>query len=955
MGKLKNISFLCFLAFGLIFSMVNVVAVRTNFDQKPNKGALIEDLCNTPETLEDTFYFIINRLNNIRSSANFAIDEGMSANSYKFTASAGDESVNVDESYHVKNIINPHQTNQSEITQELLPKINRTSVEIIMGFTYQLIEYNWEISWTLELFGFKIAYAYFGIELDIGAGMRFPINVTIDYLTEMLVGQYTPLNITLQTLDLPNFNETYFHFITRIYAGVSAFGQNGEWSIGPNYREDRSYETPLGAGTSVELGEIQIPILEILGHLNIPYVSQIANIIASYVVDLLLKLRFSVGSDLLSMKATLFGNDTHFDDMMGPTSKTLNFTEAPETKSLYIYAVDPGPIRLELNEFKYYLNKLNIEVLLGLTWKTVFSYLFDDMEWSIYKFTIPLGNLFIFESSNTVTVQMNGSKLPDIYGVDVVYISPMESIELGKDVATYFVFLENTGQNIEHDTYDIEITGLNPSWVIHPPYLTIKQGSIGYFILKIDPPRESSSTAGVKTFNVTATSRGDPSKKASVTQSLNILPYYEAKVERTSLLDTGILDVEPGIPANLTFMVTNTGNIAENFTVTMMTEGLASSIFEISPNIYLNPGESIIINPNITVPKSYEFPALRYSVKLAVQSMKNPSSVAYDTAQMNILPYKNLSVTFTEKSIPTTIRPGSLLEYEVHILNNGNFNDTIDLSLEGLSPSSYEFGEGSQIIFPGQELTTTLRITIPRTGNSMQSVMYNLTLSAQFASNQTLSFEQSILIYTTPNYLPLILSLVIVGAVIASSPYVYKKVSPYIKRRLKARSLAKLRTGAAPEGIELIKIRLETCPFCYRDLTEGELNALNSGLDTLCEKCGNILHPEYLEVTIPKQRSIDEIVSEKMKKYRKKSATKTLKDLEEEHLERKSAATKKIKQIQRQPIEHKTSKIIEVKFCPKCYKNLSEIDISLLLKGEMTFCGHCKKILKPEDFGIKVL
>ncbi len=925
---------------------------NNNSKSESNPVVILNDLQKTPENLQDTFSFIMDRLKAMRSSEDLAITEITTPESFHLRISDAEESVNIDESYQIKNIVNPHQINQSSNSQQLLPVKNRTSTQIIMGFTYQLIQYNWKISWTLKLFGYQIAYAYFGIEIDIGAGMRFPIKIDVDYFTSLLLNQPSSLNISLQTLNLPNYNETYFHFIARIYAGVSAFGYNGEYSIGPNYREDRSYETPLGAGEFVDLGEINIPILEILGKLNIPKISQVAGIIASYVADLLIKLRFSVGSELLSIKATLYGNDTHFDNPLGSSTKILNFTQAPSTKNLLLYAKEPGAVRLELNTFKYYLNKLNIQVLLGLTWKSIFAQLFDDREWQIYTFTIPLGNLFAFESANTITVQMNGTALPKIYGARIIYISPMETIELEKDIATYYVFIENTGQNIEHDIYDVTITGVDPSWVIHPPYLTIKQGSIGYFILKIDPPREYNSAAGIHPFIVTVTSRNDPLKYDSISENLNILPYFESIVERLSLIDTGVLDVEPGATATLSFNIKNTGNQAELFLISMTTEGLNSSIFEIPLTVYLEAGASKVINPNITVPKSSEFPALRYSVKFIAQSQTNPASSTYDTVQMNILPYKNLSISIIEKSLPSRIDQGSILLYDIYVKNNGNFNDSIELSLAGLSSSSYEFGIEREILFPGQELNTTLTIIIPHA--SMDGDTYNLTFVAQFNSNQTLQIKQSFIIHTTPNYFPLILSLIILGAVVASSPYIYKigvkeKLIPYVKRKLDARVIRSIRKQP-----DEMKVKIENCIFCFKKLTEGELKALNSNLNTLCEKCGNILKPEYLEISVPKQKSINEVVSEKMKKTNKEL---DIKRAEQEYIKSKRTADEKLKQYEKKltpstaPVIKSTTQTIKIEYCPHCFKNLSSTDINILKKGEMTFCSHCKKIIKPEAFG----
>lgn len=951
MGKLRNISFLCAMTVMLVSTLLFVQLIPQNATNMQENDVIVTYISDSTGSLEDTFNYIIKRLNTIRNSESFDISEDITTNSYNLKATAGDESISVDESYQVKNIVKPHPTNQSLTTQIIEPTKNNTNAQIIMGFTYQLIKYKWEISWTLELFGFKIAYAYFGIEIDIGAAMRFPIELNIDYFTNFLINQETSVNVTLETLDLPAFDETYFHFIGRIYAGVNAFGQKGEWSLGPNYREDRSYETPLGAGTSVDLGTVEIPILEILGQLSIPYVSQIANIIASYVADFLVKLRFGIGSSLISMKAAVYGNVTAFDGPTGQTFKTLNFTQSGETESLIIYAQEPGPIRLELSDFKYHLNRLDITILLGLTWKTVFAYIFDDMEWEIYSFSIPLGNLFVFSASNTITVQLNASSLtpsppsPETYGVNIIYISPTESIECGKQVAEYYVFIENTGSNIEQDLYDIEVTGIDASWVIHPPYITIKQGNMGYFIVKLDPQRDYLSSAGIHPFTVTVRSRGDSSKVDSIAQDLNILPFYEANVQRISLLDTGILDIDPEIAENITFLVQNTGNIAENFSISMRTNGLSSSIFEVPSSVILAPGESTIINANITVPRSSQFPALRYSVKLIAQSQTDPTFQAFDTVQMNILPFRNLSITISEFSAPEKIRAGSKIVYNVFVENNGNFNDTIELSLLGLQDTTYEFGIEHEILFPSQTINTTLTLTIPSSTNALKSEEFNLTFIAQFESDEAVSFTSSIVFYTTPNYLPLIILLIAIGSVVASVPFIYRKTAPYVRRKLNARTVRKY-LQRSDEGMEeSTRIKLDTCPYCHKELTKGELNALNSNLDTLCEKCGKLLRADYLEVSVPKQKSIDEVVSSKMKAYKMKQEEIVEKKKTDQRIKQyKTSLTKKIS-AQTAPRK------IEIEYCPHCFNNLSETDISILKKGDMTFCSHCRKILKPEDFG----
>ncbi|GAH65480.1 unnamed protein product, partial [marine sediment metagenome] len=223
----------------------------------------------------------------------------------------------------------------------------------------------------------------------------------------------------------------------------------------------------------------------------------------------------------------------------------------------------------------------------------------------------------------------------------------------------------------------------------------------------------------------------------------------------------------------------------------------------------------------------------------------------------------------------------------------------------------------------------------------------NLKFIAQFASNETIQIESSFVITTAPNYLPLIIMLIIVGVVAAGTPYYYRGIKeqliPYVKRKRDARIVRKYRQR--PDEIQM---KINYCVYCSAKLSDVDMKLLNSDRNSLCEECGKVLTPAHLVVWVPKQKPIDEVVSEKLQKTVKKEELERKKqEVKEAELRRKKETDEKIKRY-KEKLKTGQLPLLTMEFCPFCFKHLGALDTRLLRKGDNTWCPHCKKFIEPK-------
>jgi len=175
----------------------------------------------------------------------------------------------------------PINTTDEEAT-EYLTKIQ----DILMGFTFEIPRYDWS---------FDFGLANGGIIIDVGFGLRLPIQIKLEYPEIMAINRLYTLYASVKGLDWtatdyadvglqPNENEFLCKFLFRawLWALVPIF----DFEI--NFDESRSFSTPIGPGETFPLPRISVP-------LN-PLVEQIIKIDLDPFVYLGLEIDPSLGS-----------------------------------------------------------------------------------------------------------------------------------------------------------------------------------------------------------------------------------------------------------------------------------------------------------------------------------------------------------------------------------------------------------------------------------------------------------------------------------------------------------------------------------------------------------------------------------------------------------------------------------------------------------------------------------
>ncbi len=113
-----------------------------------------------------------------------------------------------------------------------------------------------------------------------------------------------------------------------------------------------------------------------------------------------------------------------------------------------------------------------------------------------------------------------------------VSIEPSELTVAPGQAAVLTVRIMNPGQQVEHITTTLE--GIPPEWIARPEgTLRLAPGDSGSVTLRISPPRQPSSRAGLHPIEVRAASRANPELYAIAQGTLTIQPYAQLEMAVT--------------------------------------------------------------------------------------------------------------------------------------------------------------------------------------------------------------------------------------------------------------------------------------------------------------------------------------------------------------------------------------------------------------------------------------
>ena len=287
-----------------------------------------------------------------------------------------------------------------------------------------------------------------------------------------------------------------------------------------------------------------------------------------------------------------------------------------------------------------------------------------------------------------------------VRGVEVS-ISPENQKGPPKGKLEYTITIVNKG-NIE-DNYSLTVSD-NENWgpTISPTSLTIPSNDSRTAKLNVTIPEDAEN--GTKdNVTVTATSHGDNTVKdnASCTAQAFIVRGVGVSIDPSHSSDV------PGATLSYTVTVTNTGNVADSYDLTISDDAVPSWNPTVSrTSLTIAAGGSDTATLSVTIPSDAEHDE-RDDIQVVAASMEVSASASCE-AEASILRRVEVSISPGSGSG----EPGTSLTYSVTVRNTGLMDDTYTLRAVGKEGWSVSIEPDSLTIAAGASDNATLRVVI---------------------------------------------------------------------------------------------------------------------------------------------------------------------------------------------------------------------------------------------------
>jgi len=272
----------------------------------------------------------------------------------------------------------PINTTDKEAT-EYLTKVQG----ILLGFTFEIPRYIWSLEIRDPIFGTLLASG--GITVDIGFGLRLPIQIKLEYPEIMTTNRMYTLCASVKGLDWtaadysnvglkPNENEFLCKFFFKAWLWTVLTGSLFDFEI--NIDESRSFPTPIGPEKAFPLPRISVP-------LN-PIIEQIIRFDLDPFVYLELEIYPNLGSQKVTASWKAENGATGASSFLWSyDNEKLGFDI--QTQNMITEAT------ITLTQFRYWFNLFTIDFSLFVDFRGILSGIPDPPE--IHLYTLDLSEL----------------------------------------------------------------------------------------------------------------------------------------------------------------------------------------------------------------------------------------------------------------------------------------------------------------------------------------------------------------------------------------------------------------------------------------------------------------------------------------------------------------------------------------------------------------------------------
>ena len=565
---------------------------------------------------------------------------------------------------------------------------------IMMGFTYTIVKYSKTyVDWSSLLL-----YVKAGVEIDIGFGLRLPFRIDIEYPESMTVGKEYTWYATAVPYDKDEaeFDEFYCKFITYAWLKVGIPFVTGSWSFGPpTIDKSKSFEPPLGAGTSFPIGNIDISIW----NLELPILGRIISL------DLVLTPKIT------SQKFTANVNSEGDGQVIGPN--LIEWTSKNQKKSFTVlagdYEDDTDLAKIVFDDFRYYFTDFKLDIGFEVDFCGAINVFVPDIYIKLLTANLddilPTLYLQIHDGyDNFIAIDVFVKK----FNVELI-ITPLSQNVVPGDTILYDILIINLGNVV--DTFILSLTGLDPPWIeFSESIVTLgcdTSTNNKHVTLSITPERHYSTSPIDYPFSITATSQGADSEGLSVSDTedanVHVLPFYELDLS----VSPTTTSIKPDETGEFELDVQNLGNVLDSFDLDFYAIDF-NGLYRVYPTII--QGDWVNIIPSTILDIS---PGLIGNSLLTIDA-------PYDWAGMEDATYEfNIKATSLGDSLATDSESASItieatlesrlyyINLELHWLKDMVSSSTIKQSvkdglLDKLEAAIYKKEQAHQSVFDGR-------------------------------------------------------------------------------------------------------------------------------------------------------------------------------------------------------------------------------------------------------------
>ncbi len=295
------------------------------------------------------------------------------------------------------------------------------------------------------------------------------------------------------------------------------------------------------------------------------------------------------------------------------------------------------------------------------------------------------------------------TKVSQTYGIQTSTTVASKNT-VGGSTVTFSMVINNTGNGA--DTVTLSHSGEPSTWTVsHVSSSTVPAGGSRTVTITVVPP--SNATAGTYQTTVKATS-SDGTTNDQTTFIIIISKVYGLTLSSSDVSKY----VTPNVAAYYNLSVTNTGNTPDNAIISIVNAPTGWTVLPTSNPVALFAGETKDFQVLVTAPNT----ALAGTqVQISVNATSNGNASIVRTLSINSVVNQVYDPRVTPLTNNLVIKPGTSGTFKINVTNNGNGDDTVDMSLTGVPSGQgwvYNFNPVSVALTPGQTKTVDLAFTL---------------------------------------------------------------------------------------------------------------------------------------------------------------------------------------------------------------------------------------------------